>query len=246
MSVAGLNRRVLLCAGAAICAAPIAASSEQFHRTGMAWQPNTASYPPSTDLRRRYLFFTAGEAQFVEAACARLIPSDATGPGALEAGVPLFIDRQLAGYYGRGSRWYMKGPFGPGTKTQGYQSKFPPAGLYRAAIKAIDDHLARTGKPFHQLSAQGQDAFLKQLEAGTVDLGPDVKAQAYFGLLLQNVMEGYFSDPIYGGNRGMTPWKMIGFPGARYDQRPYVLAYGKPYPLPPVGISGRPAWSGPS
>jgi gluconate 2-dehydrogenase gamma chain len=41
----------------------------------------------------------------------------------------------------------------------------------------------------------------------------------------------------------MGAWKMIGFSGARYDQRAYVLSYGKPYPLPPVGIGGRPAWS---
>jgi gluconate 2-dehydrogenase gamma chain len=62
-------------------------------------------------------------------------------------------------------------------------------------------------------------------------------------MFLQNVIEGFFSDPIYGGNRDMAGWKLIGFSGARYDQREFVLAYGKPYPLPPVGISGRPGWT---
>src|SRR6185312_10679789 len=146
--------------------------------------------------------------------------------------------------YGKGARWYMQGPFGKSTGTQGYQSKYPPAGLHRAAIKAIGGHLGQNGgAPFNKRSAADQDAFLKALEAGKVDLGAEVDAKGKFALLLQNVMEGYFAAPLYGGNRGMAAWKMIGFSGARYDQRAYVLAYNKPYPLPPVGIAGRPAWS---
>jgi gluconate 2-dehydrogenase gamma chain len=244
VSASRLNRRGLLFAGAAVCAAPLAAAAAQFSQTGIVWSPNTSAYPNAADLRKSYLFFSGDEADFIEAACARLIPNDEVGPGAMEAGVPLFIDRQLAGEYGRGDRFYTKGPFAKGLPTQGYQSRYPPAGQYRAAIKAIGDHLGQnSGQPFHKRSGEDQDAFLKDLQAGKVDLGADVDAKAYFTLLLQNVMEGYFSDPIYGGNRDMGPWRMIGFSGARYDQRPYVLAYGKPYPLPPVGISGRPAWS---
>lgn len=244
MSTFELDRRALLGIGAAACAVPLTAAAAQFTAAGMAWQPNTTAYPTAVDLRAGYVFFNADEAAFVEAACARIVPADATGPSALEAGVPLFLDRQLAGDYGKGTRWYMQGPFGKSTGTQGYQSKFPPAGLHRAAMKAIGAHLGQNGgTPFHKRSAADQDAFLKDLEAGKVDLGPDADAKSYFALLLQNVMEGYFADPLYGGNRGMAAWKMIGFSGARYDQRAYVLTYGKPYPLPPVGIAGRPAWS---
>jgi len=239
-----VGRRRVLGFGVLACAAPLASSAAQFTGTGMVWTAATAAYPTATDLRAGYIHFTPDEAAFIEAACARLIPADAVGPSAVEAGVPLFLDRQLAGEYGKGSRWYMQGPFGKSTGTQGYQSRLPPAGLHRAAIKAIGDHLGQGGgQPFHKRTPADQDAFLKALEAGTVDLGADVGAKAYFALLLQNVMEGYFSDPIYGGNRDMGPWKMIGFSGARYDQRAYVLAYGKPYALPPVGIGGRPAWS---
>ena len=244
MSTFEMDRRTLLGVGAAACAIPLTAAAAQFRATGMAWQPNTGAWPTAVDLRAGYTFFTPDEAAFIEAACARIVPADATGPGAVEAGVPLFLDRQLAGGYGKGARWYMQGPFGKSTGTQGYQSKYPPAGLYRAAIKAIGEHLGQSGgAPFHKRGAVDQDAFLKDLEAGKVDLGADVDAKGYFTLLLQNVMEGYFSDPLYGGNRGLSAWKMIGFSGARYDQRAYVLAYGKPYPLPPVGIGGRPAWS---
>lgn len=240
-----VDRRILLGTGAFALAAPLASWAAQFNATGMVWHANEAAYPVAVNLSARYAFFTSAEAAFVEAACARLVPSDATGPGAIEAGVPLFLDRQLAGDYGKGTRLYMQGPFGKSNGKQGYQSRFPPAGLHRAAIKAISDHLGRNGgTPFHKLAAADQDAFLKSLEAGKVDLGADVDAKAYFTLLLQNVMEGYFSDPIYGGNRGLSAWKMIGFSGARYDQRPYVLTYGKPYPLPPVGIGGRAAWTG--
>jgi gluconate 2-dehydrogenase gamma chain len=244
MSRIRMDRRSLLGAGVLACATPLASSAAQLTATGMVWSANTSSYPTATDLRAHYIYFTADEAAFVEAACARIVPADATGPGAVEAGVPLFLDRQLAGDYGKGARWYMQGPFGKSTGTQGYQSQYPPAGLYRAAIKAIGDHLGQSGgAPFHKRDPADQDAFLKDLSAGKVDLGADLDGKAYFTLLLQNVMEGYFSDPIYGGNRGLAAWKMIGFSGARYDQRAYVLSYGKPYPLPPVGIGGRPAWS---
>jgi gluconate 2-dehydrogenase gamma chain len=40
----------------------------------------------------------------------------------------------------------------------------------------------------------------------------------------------------------MEPWRMIGFPGARYDFRPFVGRFGEAYTLPPVGLLGRPEW----
>jgi gluconate 2-dehydrogenase gamma chain len=184
-------------------------------------------------------FFTAPEAAFVAAATARLIPSDATGPGAQEAGVTDFIDRQLAGPFGRAADWYMQGPFAEGTPEQGYQSRRTPADLYRAAIHAIDGHCASQfeGKSFAALAPDEQDALLKQLESGEIDLR-DVPVKTFFSMLLDNTKEGYFSDPIHGGNRDMASWKMIGFPGARADYTDFVDRYNEPYPLPPIGIAG--------
>jgi len=52
-------------------------------------------------------------------------------------------------------------------------------------------------------------------------------------------MEGMFADPVYGGNRNMAGWKMIGYPGARYDYRDWVERHNERYPLPPVSIGGR-------
>jgi gluconate 2-dehydrogenase gamma chain len=234
-----VDRRSLLAFSAAACAAPLASAAAQLSGAGMIWQANAAAYPTAVDLSAHYTFFTPAEAGFVEAACARIIPADERGPGALEAGVPLFLDRQLAGDYGSGARWYMQGPWPKGLPSQGYQSRHPPAELYRVAIGEIEQ---AAGASFAGLPAAQQDALLKRLEAGSLELAT-VDGKAFFALMLQNVMEGFFSDPLYGGNRGMAGWRMIGFPGARYDYRPYLMRHGQPFPLPPTAIAGRAAWS---
>jgi gluconate 2-dehydrogenase gamma chain len=136
----------------------------------------------------------------------------------------------------------MQGPWSKGLPTQGWQTRMTPAGLYRAAIKAIDaavEHAAHGG--FARLAPADQDAFLKRLEQGEVALD-GVDGKAFFTQLLQNTLEGFWSDPIYGGNRDMAGWKLIGFPGARYDNSDYVAQHGEKYPLPPVGLKGRVEW----
>jgi gluconate 2-dehydrogenase gamma chain len=60
---------------------------------------------------------------------------------------------------------------------------------------------------------------------------------------LKDVPEGFFSDPIHGGNRDMAGWKMIGFPGIRYDYRDWISRHNERYPYPPVGIGGRADWT---
>jgi gluconate 2-dehydrogenase gamma chain len=209
----------------------------------LPWNGRTDAPRPAL-ASQGYVFFSAAEAAFIEAACARMIPTDELGPGAIEAGVPAFIDRQLDGPYGRAERWYMQGPWPKGTDSQGYQSRLTPAGTYRAAIKAIDAKAAAEGgQTFAKLQPAAQDDWLHRLEDGKAGLeGADGKA--FFALLLQNVQEGFWCDPIHGGNRDMIGWKLIGFPGARYDRRDWVLRHNEPYPLPPVGIAGRAAWTG--
>jgi gluconate 2-dehydrogenase gamma chain len=239
---AKLSRRLILSAGALI-SAPLGLAAETIRGSGPPWTPDTAAYPQAPDPAHRYDFFSAAEAAFVEAAAQRMIPKDELGPGAVEAGVPVFIDRQLAGDFGKATNWYMQGPWETGEKTQGYQSRYTPAQMYRAAIAAIDKATQQASNAtFAKLGGDDQDAFLKRLASGDQQL-QGVDAKAYFKLLLQNVMEGFFSDPLYGGNRGMVGWKLIGFPGARYDMTAYVTQYGKAFPLPPVGITGRPAWT---
>lgn len=238
-----LTRRRMLTASAAITAVPVAAAAAALGGRDVPFVEGQANAPAAVDGGAGWIWFSDAEAAFVSAAVARLIPADELGPGALEAGVPTFIDRQLAGPYGRGERWYMQGPWSPGQPTQGWQTRLTPAGLYRAAIKAVDAAVVREarGAGFARLAAADQDAFLARLEKGEVALD-GIDAQAFFAQLLQNTLEGFWSDPIHGGNRDMVGWKLIGFPGARYDHSSFVAQHGTPYPLPPVGLKGRVEW----
>ena len=68
-------------------------------------------------------FFTAKEARVVSAACESIFPRDASGPGAMDAGVVIYIDRQLAGPYGRDKYRYVKPPFVTSVPEHGYQGK---------------------------------------------------------------------------------------------------------------------------
>jgi gluconate 2-dehydrogenase gamma chain len=190
--------------------------------------------PPYTPV-----YFHGDEWAFIQAAVARLIPSDDTGPGAIEAGVPEFIDRQMEGAFGQAATWYMQGPFVPSSPLFGYQGKMLPREVYRAGIAATDAwcRQQKDGKRFAELDAGTQDEVLKGLDGGTIQFA-EVGAKDFFTFLLQNTKEGYFSDPIHGGNKNAVAWKMIGFPGARADFLDWVQKPGVHYPLPPVSING--------
>jgi gluconate 2-dehydrogenase gamma chain len=185
-------------------------------------------------------FFTKSEWRFINAAVDRLIPADPAGPGGVEAGVPEFLDRQLDSPYGYGAFAYMQGPFLTDSPPQlGYQLSFSPRDIYRLGIAAADAQ-ARTlhGRFFFELEPSRQEEFLGQLEHGTVQLGSP-PSRVFFEQLLGNVKEGYFADPIYGGNRHMGAWTMIGFPGARADITDWIDQPGKKYPYGPASIAGR-------
>jgi gluconate 2-dehydrogenase gamma chain len=204
----------------------------------VAAQPASAPTAPAS-LPYTPVYFHADEWAFIQAAVARLIPSDETGPGAIEAGVPEFIDRQMEGAFGHAAIWYMQGPFVPSSPLFGYQGKMPPREVYRAGIAATDAWCKqhKGGKRFAELDAATQDEVLKGLDGGTLQFA-EVGAKDFFTFLLQNTKEGYFSDPIHGGNKNAVSWKMIGFPGARADFLDWVDKPGVHYPLPPVSING--------
>ena len=204
----------------------------------VAAQPASAAPGPASSPYTP-VYFHAEEWAFIQAAVARLIPSDDTGPGAIEAGVPEFIDRQMEGVFGHAAIWYMQGPFVPSSPLFGYQGKMPPRDVYRAGIAATDAWCKQQkgGKRFVELDAATQDEVLKGLDGGTIQFA-EVGAKDFFTFLLQNTKEGYFSDPIHGGNKNAVAWKMIGFPGARADFLDWVQKPGVHYPLPPVSING--------
>jgi gluconate 2-dehydrogenase gamma chain len=170
-------------------------------------------------------FFTAAEARTVSAACARIFPGDASGPGASEAGVVIFIDRQLAGPYGRDKYRYTKGPFVESFPEHGYQGKESPREIYRTGIPMLGD--------FSALPAAAQDAKLAAIEKSR-----------FFQLLRTHTLEGMFSDPMHGGNAGLIGWQLIGFPGPQMSYRNEIdKHFGQPWRPKPASlqqIMGRP------
>ncbi len=237
-----LTRRLIL--GSAVLAFCVATTK----RVGAAiiqgtppWKP-FAYNPPEVLNSDGWIFFTAEEAATVEAIVDRIIPADNLSISGKDAGCAVFIDRQLAGSYGTYEKLYMTGPFQDGTPQQGEQTPVAPRERYRLGLAALNAYCQQTAQqPFAKISAQKQDEILSGLEKKSIKLN-GVDSELFFLTVLQNTMEGFFSDPIYGGNRNMVSWKMIGFPGARYDYREYVDKHNQKIDLPPLSIAGRPEW----
>jgi gluconate 2-dehydrogenase gamma chain len=225
--VADMTRRSMLKATGAIGASLLSAGSGVSAATvqGGVNSSSGAAHTMPDAPSITYIFLNREEAAFIESAVARLIPVDSKWPGALEAGVPNYIDKQLAGAWGTGERLYRSGPWRPGTPSQGYQLPFTPAELFRAALGAITADLSRAGTPFAGMDSERQDAYLRHLEAGERDLG-GVPSDVFFAHLWQCTLEGFFSDPVYGGNRDMTAWRMVGFPGAYASYYELVEQHG--------------------
>jgi gluconate 2-dehydrogenase gamma chain len=187
-------------------------------------------------------YFSPQEAATVEAFVDRVIPSDDLSPGGKDCGCALYIDRQLAGPYGRFEGYYMSGPFQNGIEQQGPQSPVTPAQQYRRALAALDTtcRAKYSGKPFAELADDQKDGVIKGLEDGSLKLEG---IEDFFKLILKDAQTGFLADPIYGGNKDMVSWKMIGFPGAHYDYRDWIDRHNQTVTLPPVGINNHPNWS---
>ena len=213
-------------------------------RGGIPWKPGAAD-PPALVTPNGWHFFTPQEARTVEAFVDRLIPADDLSPGGKDCGCAVYIDRQLAGPYSRFDGYYMSGPFQKGTKQQGPQSPVTPAQHYRKALaafnKACSDKFG--GTVFTALSNAQKDEAIKGLEDGSLKLdGADSKE--FFKLILKDTQNGFLADPIYGGNRNMASWKMIGFPGTHYDYRGWIDRHNQRVTLPAISIADHPNWSG--
>jgi gluconate 2-dehydrogenase gamma chain len=189
-----------------------------------------------SELPNVYNFLTQPEVRFLDAAVERLIPTDELGPGAKEAGVSCYIDRQLCSTWGTHGRNYRAGPWLEGTPEQGFQSRLVPQEIYRIGILEINAVCrARYERPFDQLAPDKQNEMLKALEKGEVDL-PSLSSKLFFDLLWRNTEEGFFADPLYGGNRGKVGWKLIGFPGVPSGRYKDHLDNPAPYRAEPVSI----------
>jgi gluconate 2-dehydrogenase gamma chain len=220
----GLIPASTLTTGAAVALSPHAGTAAAARSTAKPYEPS---------------FFSKSEWAFINAAVDHLIPADSYGPGAIAAGVPEFIDRQMQLPYGQGKLWYMQGPFKPDSIPElGYQLGMSPSQLYRVGIKACDDWCIKVhGKTYAELDRPLQEQILKNLQAGKIVFDA-LPAKTFFEYLLNNTKEGFLSDPIHGGNKHMVGWKLIGFPGARGDFIDWVGQHNVKYPYGPVSISG--------
>ena len=216
--------------------------------------------PPTNE---GFTSFVPYQAAIIQAAAARLIPSDELGPGAEEAGVVYFIDRELASAKSYRGRVYQQGPFHEGAATQGDQSALDMGDRFRLGIEGMDAYAQQLyGQGFASLTAEQQDRILSDMEQGIPDTfdgaslqsapftaapsGTEtsiatadeagVGAKAFFDLLLAYTLGGFFADPVHGGNRDMVGWKLIGFPGAHISYSEDILQYGQPFTGPYISL----------
>ncbi|MFJ2985981.1 MULTISPECIES: gluconate 2-dehydrogenase subunit 3 family protein [unclassified Pseudomonas] len=240
-----MDRRSVIKAGMVLIATSVAASiyrpagaALRVLSGGNRWHAKETLPPTPVDPAVR-MFLSDKEYAQVTAIFDRLIPADALSVSASQAGCVVFLDHQLAGPYGQGSNRYLKGPEQAGTPSQGDQSLRNPAQVYRIGLAELEGHCQQAfGSSFEALGAEQQDALLAQLESGSVQLGR-LPSEVLFKQCLANVHEGFFADPVYGGNQGMVGWKMIGFPGARYDYRDFLAQKGQKLDIIPVSLIGR-------
>jgi gluconate 2-dehydrogenase gamma chain len=203
----GLGRRDFL-KGAVVGGAAAATATP-------AMLPDTAqAQQASTPAAAGYAYFNLDEAAFVEAVVDHMVPADELTPKGTDVGINVYIDRALAGGWGKGDRLYMQGPWALGTANQGYQLPLKPAELYRVGVQRSNAYCRKTfGKDFHGCTAQQKETFLKDLADGKITFEGGLPGRIFFAMLYENVMEGLFADPVYGGNKDKIGWKMIGFPG---------------------------------
>ncbi|MBO0744564.1 MAG: gluconate 2-dehydrogenase subunit 3 family protein [Candidatus Dormibacteraeota bacterium] len=215
----GPNRRTFLAAGMSGIAV-LATPGELVFKYKERVKYRTAEAGAATGFK----FFTQSEARLITAMAERIFPSDDGTPGATDAHVVNYIDGQLHGPWGQGQREYRSGPFlKPASTGHGWQYDLTPAEAYRKALPQFESYVTKKyGKSFEKLSPTNQDAALTTLEGGLITGMSNPSALDFWVMFHQNVLEGLFADPVYGGNHNMVGWRWIGFPGN-------PLAYGDPY-----------------
>jgi gluconate 2-dehydrogenase gamma chain len=133
---------------------------------------------------------TAREMEILNAIAARLIPSDALGPGAVEAGATRYIDQALGGALAASRQAYTTG------------------------LAALDRYAESSrGKRFTDLPPNDQDAVLVEVESGSA--AGFAGSGQFFALVLGHTHQGMFGDPFYGGNRDFAGWDLLNYPGVR-------------------------------
>ncbi len=190
-----ISRRDLLRTASAVGAAAVAGGGEAAAQAPAAAATPAAAAAAAARPREAYETLTAREADMLEAIVARLIPSDANGPGAIEARAAHYIDRSLAG------------------------ALHAEIDAYRAGFAAFDRYCRMSrGKPFVELPPGDQDSVLIDVESGAATgtgAGFAGSSAAFFTMVKQHTWQGMFGDPYYGGNADFVGWDLLGYPGVR-------------------------------
>jgi gluconate 2-dehydrogenase gamma chain len=236
------RRDFLKGAGSGAAAAALATATALPRAADAAPAPAPAPAPAAAAAAAEpevWLALTPTEIEFFKAAMDTLIPADELTPSGTDVGLVVFADRQLAGAFGNGARLYRQGPFLAGKPELGYQLSLSPREFFRAGIVATNEWTTKTyGKEFDRLTpAQREEAF-KALESGKAEFNGGFTSVLFFDQLLQLAMEGFFADPMYGGNKDKVAWKMIGFPGLPASYRDDIKTYfNKKYDKAPQSIA---------
>ena len=195
--------------GAGVGAASIAATA-----TGIAaCTPDAKLTAAAEAAPQTWRILTQQEVAFFTAAADTIIPKDELSPSGSECGIPVFIDRQLSSAWGGGDRMYRAGPYIKGTPEQGYQLPLTPHQFFVAGVRAANAWCEKTyGKTFDRLDQVKRNEALTAMQKGTAEF-EDLDSKQFFTSLLTINMEGFFSDPMYGGNHNKASWRMLGFPG---------------------------------
>jgi len=194
--------------------------------------PPNAATPSVARAEVGYESLSPDEADFVEAMVNVMCPADELTPNGVDCGLSIFIDRQLAGGYGKGEKLYMRGPWRQGKPQLGYQLALTPEQFFKAGIAAANAVcLLQHGKVFSALAETDADAFLHDLAGGKVT-DPRLPLGSWFNELVYPLFtQACFADPIYGGNVGKVFWKMVGYPGLPATHAQDMAEFrGKPYP----------------
>ena len=204
-------------------------------------QQQTATPQPAVPVAQDtepFVTLTALEAAFITAAVDTLIPPDELSPSGSDCGVAIFIDRQLGSAWGGGAKMYRSGPFHKGKPEQGYQLALTPREFFAAGIAAANAWTRQTyGKDFDLLPPAQRVQAITAMEDGKAKF-QSFNSRAFFNQLLAITMQGFFADPIYGGNRNKVAWKMIGFPGLPAVYADKIDAYrDKRYVAEPQSIA---------
>lgn len=183
------------------------------------------------------LFFSEHEWRTVEAATARIIPTD-HDPGAREAGVVRFLDRFLSGSdyiyaSARGDGFLSMS----GKELEAWDARISHRqAVYRDGLAELDALSRDTfGADFVDIDDESQDAVLTAASGKSkpqhVVLSNDVhtndgeggpppsnqpvndQGMGFFDMLVTHTRQGFYADPVYGGNRDFLGWRVIGFDG---------------------------------